>query len=102
MTRESQFTNLLTDWLEDQPDRAPSRLLDVVLTDLQSAHQSARWKLALRRIPMFKSNGARYFAVAAVAVLAVVIGLGLWRGGLGGGVGTSPTPTPAPTAAAAP
>ena len=56
MTRDSQFANLLTDWLEDQPDRAPSRLLETVLTDLQSTPQSARWKRVLRRFPMFNSN----------------------------------------------
>ncbi len=96
MTRESQLIDVLTDWLEDQPDRAPSRVLDTVITDLQTTPQSASWKLVLRRIPMFNSNGARYFAVAVVGVLAVVIGVGLWAGA-GGGVGSTPIPTTAPT-----
>ena len=77
MTRESQFNNLLTDWLEDQPDRAPSRLLEIVLTDLQSAPQSARWKHVLRRSFMLNSNGARYLAVGAFGVLVLVIAFNL-------------------------
>src|SRR6187399_2918123 len=97
MTHAERLIPLLSEWLEGQPDRAPSRLLDVVLTDLQSTPQSARWQLVLRRFPMLTSTGARYFAVAAVAVLAVVIVGGLWAG-RPGGVGAPPTPTSAPTA----
>ena len=93
MTRESQFNKHLTDWLEDQPDRAPSQLLETVLTDLQSAPQSARWRQVLRRLPMLNSNGARYLAVGAVGVLVLVVGIGLWTNRGDVGVPATPTPT---------
>lgn len=103
MTRDSQFTNLLIEWLEDQPDRAPSRLLETVLTDLQSAPQRARWKHVLRRFPMFNSNGARYFAVAAVGVLAVVIGFAWLQGQrVVGPAATPSTPPPSHVATSPP
>jgi hypothetical protein len=112
MTRDERLINVLTEWLEDQPERAPDQLLDTVLIDLQAAPQRAYWRLAFRRFPMLGSNLARYGAVAGVAALAVFIGVGLWAGAgppVGPPGGTSaptltsaatPTTAPTPTSAA--
>lgn len=89
MTRESEFTNFLIDWLEDQPDRAPRRLLETVLTNVQSAPQRAGWRNTLRRFPMSSdapggsptrrrlSTIVGISAAAIVIVFAAAIGLNL-------------------------
>jgi hypothetical protein len=98
MTHDDRLMNLLTDWLEEQPDTAPDQLLDTFMTELQTAPQRAAWKTTIRRLTMFGSNAMRYSMAAGGMVLAVVIGVALWSGqpaGLGGS--PTPTPTAAPT-----
>ena len=100
MTRDDRLVNLLTDWLEDQPTSAPGRLLESVLTDLQTARQRARWKVALRRFPMFGSNSLRLATALGAVAIAVVIGLAMWGGGRAPTTGPGAIPTPSPTLAA--
>jgi hypothetical protein len=116
MTHDDRLMNLLTDWLEEQPDTAPDQLLDTFMTELRTAPQRAAWKTTLRRFTMFGSNAMRSYAVAGAVVLAVVVGFGLWAGqppSVGPPVTPSPSPTPvtpspsatpvpAPTATSAP
>jgi hypothetical protein len=107
MTHQDRFPELLTDWLESQPASAPDQLLESVLSDLQRTAQRGRWRVVLRRLPMFGSSAMRYFAMAGAVVLAVVVGFGLLAGQpppLGPPVTPSPsaTPVPAPTITAAP
>ncbi|MGI8928299.1 MAG: hypothetical protein ACR2H0_02365 [Candidatus Limnocylindrales bacterium] len=100
MTTVDRFGSLLTDWLEDQPTRAPDQLLETVITDLHRTPQRARWQVAFRRIPMLGSNQMRlYLAVGAVG-LAAVIGFGLWAGRPD--VSPGATPSPSPTALPSP
>ena len=97
MTTDDRLRGLLTDWLEDQPTRAPDQLLHSVITDLQRTPQRARWRVALRRLPMFGSNTLRFFVAVGVVALAAVIGLGVWAGRPSVSPG-GPAPTASPPA----
>ncbi len=107
MTSDDRLVALLSDWLEDQPDRAPAPLLDAVLTDLQQAPQRARWRLAFTTLPVVSSSNwpalqvLRYGIVGGIGVLAVVFALALWAGGGIGPGAPSPTPSSTPSAPAA-
>ena len=98
MTRNDRLVDLVTDWLEDQPDKASDRLLDSVLTDLQTAPQRARWRVALRRFPMFSSNSLRVATALGAVALVAVIGFAMLggRGALGPGASAPPTERPSP------
>jgi hypothetical protein len=103
MTHHDHVPELLTDWLESQPASAPDQLLESVLHDFQQTPQRGRWRVVLRRLPMFGQNAIRYYAVAGAVVLAVVIGLGFWAGQPPpAGPPPSATPVPAPTVTVAP
>ena len=98
MTRNDRLVDLVTDWLESQPDKASDRLLDTVLTDLRTAPQRDRWRIALRRFPMFGSNSLRLATAVGAVALVALIGLAM----LGGrtpptGPGAVPTPGSSPT-----
>jgi hypothetical protein len=99
MTHQDHVPELLTDWLESQPASAPDQLLESVLSDLQRTPQRARWRVVLRRLPMFGSSAMRSYAVAGAVVLAVVVGFALWAGQPApiGPPAVTPTPTTSPT-----
>ncbi len=90
MTRNDRLVDLVTDWLEDQPDKASDRLLDSVLTDLQTAPQRGRWRVALRRFPMFGSTSLRVATAFGAVALVAVLGLAMWGGRGAVGPGASP------------
>lgn len=102
MTRPDRAIELLTDFLEDAPDRAPDPLLEIVLADLRTAPQRGGWRLALRRLPMLGSTAVRYSAVAGVVVIASVIAFGLWTGRVNPIGAPGNTLSPPPTALATP
>lgn len=80
MTLDDRLPGQLTDWLADQPSSAPDQLLETVLTDLQTTPQRGRWKVVLRRTPMFGSNSMRLAMALGAVALAVVLGVSLWAG----------------------
>jgi hypothetical protein len=110
MSDNDRVINLLTDWLEDQPTRAPDQLLDAFVSDLQITPQRGRWRIALRRLPVFGSNPLRFSMGIAAVALAVVVGVAVWGGrpavtGPAGAPSPTPshvvTPAPSPTATSA-
>jgi hypothetical protein len=113
MSDNDRVITLLSDWLEDQPARAPDQLLDAVISDLKVTPQRGRWRIALRRLPMFGSNPLRFSMGIAAVALAAVLGFALWGGqpAVTGPVGqpspspsqvVTPAPSPSATATGAP
>jgi hypothetical protein len=104
MTPDDRLLNLLGDWLEAQPSRAPDPLLDSIMSDLQRTPQRGRWRVAVRRLAMFGSSTARFSVAAGAVVLTTLIAVGIWSGlpgpGPGGSPLASPTASPMPTPAA--
>jgi hypothetical protein len=91
-----EFDSRIADWLEDDPDKAPSIVLETVVGALPSIPQRHSWRSLLR------FNQMPRFSIAAVALLVTAVGVSAWMAGNRGGVGSLPTPAPtvAPTAAA--
>ena len=86
MTNDDRLTNLLSDWLAEQPRTAPDQLIETILSDLQRAPQRASWKATLRRFTLLNSRTVRYSLVAGALVVAL----------LGGYAISSRSPTSAP------
>jgi hypothetical protein len=98
MTRNTPtFDQRIAEWLEDDPNRAPSQVAATVLAALPSIRQRRRGWLFAGGRTLTMPNTMR--AVAAIAVVAIV-GLAavlLLRPPLGpGGPAVSPSPTPLP------
>ena len=104
MTRPTpEFDQRIADWLEDDPNLAPSQVTATVLAAFPSIHQ--------RRRGWFRAGGRTFAmpnsirALAAIAIVAVVgvAAVSLLKPGSGpGGPLTSPTPSPVPTATPVP
>lgn len=105
MKPKDRTVQVLTQFLEDAPDRAPDQLLETILTDLLAVQQRAGWRSTPGRLPMLGPNLARYGAVVGVFGIAVIAAFALWAGAgnqIGPpGVTTRPSPTsPSPTTTA--
>jgi hypothetical protein len=89
------FDHRIADWLEADPDRAPSEALDTILAALPSVPQRRAMRVPWRLPTMFPNR----VAFAAIAIILVVAGGGLAWSRLGGtsGVGTTPQVTPSPS-----
>jgi hypothetical protein len=102
-TMTPEFDYRIADWLEDDPDKAPSIVLSTVVGALPSIPQRPTWRSLLR------SPQTQRFAFAGVVVLVAAIGVGGWWAGrntnnVGGSPAPTPTlaPTPTPSPAATP
>lgn len=74
MNREHSFDDVLTDWLEDGPTRAPDEVLRMALAAVPSIPQRRRWPWRVLSSP---ASGVLAFAAGAAAILLVgAIGLG--------------------------
>ncbi len=98
------FDQRIADWLEDDPDSAPSNVLQTVLAAYPSIPQRRRW-----RYPWRLPTVNRFALIAAAAVIAllavIVVALPHGGGGPGGPVPTaspSPSPSTSPTASPSP
>jgi hypothetical protein len=105
MMDDARFLRLLGDVLDDQPTRAPARLLDGLLSDVVATPQrhGLGWRLG-RSLPRI-SRFAGGFATGAIVVAIVAIALyQLSPGTPGSGPGGMPTPqaSPSPVAPSAP
>jgi hypothetical protein len=104
MTRATpEFDQRIADWLEDDPNLAPSQVTATVLAALPSIHQRRRgwFHAGGRTFPM--PNSMRAFAAIAIVAVVGVAALTLLRSAPGpGGPGPSPTPSPIPTASPIP
>ncbi|MDP8903751.1 MAG: YncE family protein [Chloroflexota bacterium] len=89
MSRD-RVVDLLTEWLEDQPSRAPESVLRQVLADVEATPQRARWRGALGRALFPRSPALRLVGAVAAVALAAVIGVAIWRGLSGVIVGPQP------------
>jgi hypothetical protein len=93
-----EFDYRIADWLEDDPDMAPSIVLETVVGALPSIPQRRSWRFLPRFYPMPR------LSIAATLLLVAAVGLSAWiagsRGGMGG-VPTTPLPTVVPTQAPA-
>jgi hypothetical protein len=104
------FDPRIADWLESDPDRAPSEVVDTILAALPSVPQRRPFSVPWRLPNMFTNR----VALAAIAIILVVAGGGYaWSrfGGTGDVGGIMPstasptpvtTPTPTPTASPSP
>jgi hypothetical protein len=90
-----EFDSRIADWLEDDPEKAPSIVLETVVGALPSMPQRRSWRSLLRSPQMQR------FAITAVVVAVAALGIGGWWMGRTGTVGTTPAPT-APPATTAP
>ena len=100
MTRLSpEFDQRIADWLEDDPDRAPSQVTATVLAALPSIRQRRRgWFRAGGRTSAMPNSLRLAAAVAIVAVVGVGALMFISRGPDAGGPSTPPeTPSAAPT-----
>jgi len=93
-----EFDSRIADWLEDDPDKAPSIVLETVVGALPSIPQRRNWRVLLR------FNQMPRFSIAAVALLVTAVGVSAWIAGNRGGIGSAPTPAPTamPTSAPTP
>lgn len=90
-----EFDSRIADWLEDDPDKAPSIVLETVVAAFPVIPQRRTWRSLLR------SNQMQRFAIAAVVVAVAALGVGGWWAGRNGTVGATAAPT-APPATTAP
>jgi len=87
MTREPDFDQLLTSWLDDGANVAPERFVWAALEDVERSAQRGAWRATLEGLLMHLKPAAPILGVAAIAVagLALYVALG------GPNIGT-PTP----------
>ncbi len=91
-TMTPEFDIRIADWLEDDPDKAPSIVLETVVGALPSIPQRRNWRSLLR------TNQMPRFAIVAGVVLVAAIGFGGWWATRNGSVGATPAPIATPTA----
>jgi hypothetical protein len=100
MNRTPDVQLVLRDWLADDGDIAPDRILDVV------AERIARQPQRARRLPgrLFMPTYARLAAAAAAIVIAGLLGWQLLprSGGVGGQATPEPSASPSPSRTSAP
>ena len=89
-----EFDYRIADWLEDDPDKAPSIVLETVTGALPAIPQRHTW----RSLPRF--NQMPRFALVATIVVVATLGIGAWAGS--GLLTPQPSPTPMSTAAPTP
>ena len=104
MTRDTaEFDQRIADWLEDDPNLAPSQVTATVLAALPSIRQRRRgWFLGGGRTIQMPNSMRLSAAVAIVAIVGVAALAFLIRPPGFGGPGPSPTPTLEPTASPVP
>jgi hypothetical protein len=99
MNRTPDVERVLREWLADDGDIAPDRVLEVVADRIAGHPRRLAWRLPWRP---FMNNYAKLGLASAAIVIVAVVGYSLLpRTGLGpGGPSTAPTPSPTATAAA--
>jgi hypothetical protein len=90
------FDPRIAEWLEDDPDRAPSIVLEALTRALPAIPQRRRW------LPMPRANELFGLAMAAVVLVVVAVGIGVWLGRNASPGGPTVTVTPAATVPATP
>jgi hypothetical protein len=102
MNRDEYVVELLTDWLKDQPTRAPDVLMDSLRSDLRTtAQRRSRWRRPIGATPAL-GMVVRLAAAAAVAFLVVLLVADLLLPAVGPAVPPSPSPSASPTATPCP
>jgi hypothetical protein len=94
MSAERDMTRIVRSWLRTDEHESADRVLDIVLSDLDTTPQRRSWWPAWRIAHM---NTFTKLAIAAAAVVVIaVVGINLLPAGgaIGGGPGLSPSPSP--------
>src|SRR5688572_30505791 len=93
-----EFDSRIADWLEDDPDKAPSIVLATVVGALPSIPQRRSWRSLPLRFDLMPR-----FSIAAGLLLVAAVGVSAWIAGNRGGIGSVPTAAPSsPPATIAP
>jgi streptogramin lyase len=74
---QDRLIGQVTDWLEEQPTRAPDALLQSVLSEIETAPQRRAWRVRLRDLLIPRSSVARFAVVGAALAIILVGALGL-------------------------
>ena len=96
MSSDRDLTPTVRSWLHEDAHEDASRVLDLVLDEIETTPQHRAWWLA-RRFPIMNSNAFRLGIAAAAVIVIAFVGFRFLPGP--GSFGGPPAPTPTPTVA---